>query len=246
MSVKLGVNIDHVATLRQARHGSFPDPLEAAKVVEAAGAFGIVVHLREDRRHIQDHDVMALKQELKINLNLEMAATPEMVELACRLRPDSVCLVPERREELTTEGGLDIVGRKKELEKVVPCLTEQGILVSLFIEPNPEHVRLAKTLGAQAVELHTGSYANAAQQRWQELQKLQQAGDVAVGEGLLLNAGHGLDYDNVGPVAQIPGMNELNIGFSIISRALFVGLDRAVQEMLERITQNAEFLMERP
>lgn len=235
----LGVNVDHVATVRQQRRGVFPSPLSAALAAEQAGASGIVAHLREDRRHIQDSDIEALAGGLKTKLSLEMAATPEMVEIACRVKPATVCLVPEKRQELTTEGGLDLLKRAKVLEKAIERLTEAGVAVSLFVDPKKEQVKLSKKLGAQIVELHTGVYAEATGARSAELLALRRAAEAALGLGLKLHAGHGLDYENVGPVAAIPGMEELNIGFSIVSRALFVGFERAVRDMVEKINQKA-------
>ena len=229
----LGVNIDHVATLRQARFTPYPDPIEAAKICEKAGADGIIVHLREDRRHIQDRDVYSLRKIVKTKLNLEMAATRQMVEVALRVVPDEVCLVPEKRRELTTEGGLDIWGQRRRLAWVVNRLKKKGILVSLFIDPEPRQIRAAKEVGAKCVELHTGAYAEAKvkTRRLKELRKLKQAAKLAVESGLRLNAGHGLNYDNVKPVAKIPALEDLNIGHSIICRSVFVGLAQAVREM---------------
>ena len=230
---KLGVNIDHVATLRQARFTPYPDLIEAAKICEKAGAQGITVHLREDRRHIQDRDVYSLRKIVKTKLNLEMAATSQIVEIALGVVPDEVCLVPEKRRELTTEGGLDVRGQKRRLAGVVKRLKKKGILVSIFVDPEPEQVRAAKEVGADYVELHTGTYAEAKgkARRSGELKKLKQAGKLAVELGLGLNAGHGLNYKNVRPVARIPGIEDLNIGHCIISRSVFVGLARAVREM---------------
>lgn len=229
----LGVNIDHVATLRQARFTPYPDLIEAAKICEKAGADGITVHLREDRRHIQDRDVYSLRKIVNTKLNLEMAATRQIVEIALRVVPDEVCIVPEKRRELTTEGGLDVWGQRRRLTGVVRRLKKKGILVSLFINPEPKQVRAAKEVGANYVELHTGTYAEAKGKTKQlkELRKLKQAGKLAVKMGLRLNAGHGLNYLNVRPVARIPGIEDLNIGHSIISRSVFVGLAQAVREM---------------
>lgn len=229
----LGVNIDHVATLRQARFTPYPDLIEAAKICEKAGADGITVHLREDRRHIQDRDVYSLRKIVNTKLNLEMAATGQIVEIALRVVPDEVCIVPEKRRELTTEGGLDVWGQRRRLTGVVRRLKKKGILVSLFINPEPKQVRAAKEVGADCVELHTGTYAEAKGKTKQlkELRKLKQAGKLAVKMGLRLNAGHGLNYLNVRPVARIPGIEDLNIGHSIISRSVFVGLAQAVREM---------------
>lgn len=231
----LGVNIDHVATLRQARLAVEPDPVLAAAVAEKAGADGIVVHLREDRRHIQDRDVKLLRETVETKLNLEMAATDEMVKAALKYRPDSVCLVPEKRKELTTEGGLDVRANKTRLKKVVGALKKEGIVVTLFVDPHPNQVKAAKETGADGVELHTGNYANAKNDRakTKELTKLENAGKLATGLGLIFNAGHGLDYKNVVPVARLPGVHELNIGFSIMARAVFTGLEQAVKEMKE-------------
>ena len=229
----LGVNIDHVATLRQARFTPYPDTIEAAKICEKAGADGITVHLREDRRHIQERDVYSLRKIVKTKLNLEMAATRQMVEFASKVVPDEVCIVPEKRRELTTEGGLDVWGQRRRLGVVVNRLRKKGILVSLFVDPVSRQVRAAKEVGADCVELHTGAYAEVKVKtnRVKELRKLKAAGKLAVELGLLLNAGHGLNYDNVRPVARIPGVKDLNIGHSIISRSVFVGLAQAVREM---------------
>ncbi|MCS6782222.1 MAG: pyridoxine 5'-phosphate synthase [Gloeomargarita sp. SKYBB_i_bin120] len=230
---KLGVNIDHVATLRQARRTTEPDPVAAAVLAELGGADGITVHLREDRRHIQERDVRCLRQTVQTHLNLEMAATPEMVAIALDVRPDYVTLVPERREEITTEGGLDVVGNLKELTQTVATLQDQGIPVSLFIDAEPEQIHAAQQTGARWIELHTGPYAQAHQEmeRQQELQRLTLGAKLAQELGLRVNAGHGLTYQNVYPVACIPGLEELNIGHSIISRAVLVGLTQAVQDM---------------
>lgn len=228
----LGVNIDHVATLRQARRGESPDVVAAARAARAGGADSLTVHLREDRRHIQDKDVSLLRKEKGLRLNLEMAATEEMVRIARVVRPDSVCLVPEKRQELTTEGGLNVERELSRLREIVRKIKGKGIVVSLFIDPDPAQLQAAKDAGADWVELHTGAYAGAAgEARGAELAKIEKAGALALGLGLGLNAGHGLDYDNVGPVARLPRMQELNIGFSIIARALFVGLETAVREM---------------
>jgi pyridoxine 5-phosphate synthase len=230
---KLGVNIDHVATVRQARGVAYPDPLEAAHAAEAGGADGITVHLREDRRHIQDADVVALRRSLHIGLNLEMAATDEMVAIALHVRPDDVCLVPERRAEITTEGGLDVVGRRAALASVVRRLAEGGLRVSLFIDPDPAQIDASADLGAAAVELHTGRYCEplAAEGIAAELAQLRAAAVHALGRGLVVNAGHGLRYDNVTPIAALPGMDTLNIGHSVVARAVFVGMEAAVAEM---------------
>lgn len=229
----LGVNIDHIATLRQARRTVEPDPVAAAVLAELAGADGITVHLREDRRHIQDRDVRLLRQTVRTHLNLEMAATPEMVAIALEIRPDYVTLVPERRQEITTEGGLDILSQQQRLQEVVSQLQNAQIPVSLFIDPDPQQIKAAVQTGAAFIELHTGRYAEADQEsmRAKELETLAQGCAQAIDQGLRVNAGHGLTYWNVYPVACLPGMEELNIGHTIISRAALVGLERAVREM---------------
>lgn len=231
--MKLGVNIDHIATLREARKEGIPDPIEAAKEVLAGGADGIVCHLREDRRHIHDRDVKALKQ-LKCRLDLEMAATPEMVKIALRLKPEMVTIVPEKRKEITTEGGLDVVKYSKKLDPIIAKLKQAGILVSLFIDPVKKQIEESAFLTADFIELHTGKYANAKHKR-KELEKIGIATEKARWIGLRINAGHGLDYDNVLDIVKIPGIEELNIGFSIIARSVFVGMKEAVSEMKELI-----------
>lgn len=233
----LGVNIDHVATIRQARRTVEPDPVAAAVLAELGGADGITVHLREDRRHIQDRDVRLLRQTVRTHLNLEMAATPEMVAIALELRPDYITLVPERREEVTTEGGLDVAGQCDRMTAVVQQLQSAGIPVSLFIDPESAQLEAAAKTEAQFIELHTGRYAEAADAttRQQELHALEHGCLTALDLGLRINAGHGLTYWNVQPVAQLPGMEELNIGHTIISRAVLVGLERAVREMQQAI-----------
>ncbi|PSN15970.1 pyridoxine 5'-phosphate synthase [filamentous cyanobacterium CCP5] len=233
----LGVNIDHVATVRQARRTVEPDPVAAATLAELAGADGITVHLREDRRHIQDRDVRLLKQTVRTHLNLEMAATKEMVAIALDLKPDYVTLVPERRQEVTTEGGLNVAGQIDTITRVVTNLQTAGIPVSLFIDANAAQIKASAQVGAQFIELHTGPYAEAhgeAQQQ-QALETLRQSAQQAQALGLRVNAGHGLTYWNTYPVACIQGMEELNIGHSIISRAVLVGLERAVREMKQVI-----------
>jgi pyridoxine 5-phosphate synthase len=229
----LGVNIDHIATIRQARRGAEPDPVAAAAIAELAGADGITVHLREDRRHIQERDVRILRQTVRTHLNLEMAATPEMVEIALDIKPDYVTLVPEKRQEITTEGGLDAFGMGDRLVAIVQQLQSNGIPVSLFVDPDANQLKASAQTGAKFVELHTGTYANATNEAEQqrELEILTKGGEVAIALGLRLNAGHGLTYWNTSAIAQIPGMEELNIGHSIISRAVLVGLERAVQDM---------------
>ncbi len=230
---RLGVNIDHVATLRQARGGREPDPVWAAVQAELGGADGITIHLREDRRHIQDRDLRLLRETVQTRLNLEMSVEPAIVAIALEIRPDQVTLVPERRAELTTEGGLDVIGQRVRVSEAVARLTGAGLEVSLFIDPEPAQVEAAHQLGAAAVELHTGRYADAAHpaDRARELAALTSAGATAVAAGLALHAGHGLNYQNVGPVAVIPSMAELNIGHSIVARAVFTGMERAVHDM---------------
>ncbi len=233
----LGVNIDHVATLRQARRTTEPDPVTAAALAELGGADGITVHLREDRRHIQERDLLLLRQTVQTHLNLEMAAVPSMVDLALQVKPDYITLVPERREEVTTEGGLDAVAQQDYLTQVVATLQGAGIPVSLFIDAQPAQIKAAAALGAQFIELHTGPYAGASTEslRREQLQILEQACVLAQAQGVRVNAGHGLTYKNVRPVTELPAVEELNIGHSIISRAVFVGLERAVREMKQAI-----------
>ena len=227
----LGVNIDHVATLRQARYKGLregePDPLTAAREVEAAGAHGITVHLREDRRHIQDRDVRLLRKTIRTRLNLEMADVPEIVAIAESIRPDEVCLVPEKRAEVTTEGGLNVAG--KSLPKTIARLKKAGILVSLFVDPDPKQIRAAADFGAQFIELHTGRYAIRGKG---ELKKLIAGAELAHELGLRVNAGHGLNYENTRGIFAVPHLETLNTGHAIISRAVFVGLRQAVREML--------------
>ena len=227
---RLYVNIDHVATLRQARRGAEPDPVEAATVCETAGADGITAHLREDRRHIQDADVEALATSVSTYFNLEAACADEMIEIALRLEPQQVTLVPEKREEVTTEGGLDIARERDRVARAIARLHDGGIRVSLFIDPTLEAVRLSKELGVEAVELHTGEYAHHPEDP-ARLEALRDAAREGAAIGLAVHAGHGLTVKNVGPVAAIPEIEELNIGHSIVSRAIFVGLDEAVREI---------------
>jgi len=229
----LGVNIDHVATIRQARRTVEPDPVWAAASAELGGADAITVHLREDRRHIQDRDLEVLRQTVQVKLNLECSIVPEMVAIACRVRPDQVTLVPERREEVTTEGGLDAVGRRDAVAEAVQRLRDAGIGVSLFIDPDPRQIDLAADLSVDAAELHTGTYANAETEAAREgrLVELARAGGMVRKAGLALAAGHGLTYRNVVPVARLEGMGELNIGHSIVARAVFVGMTEAVREL---------------
>jgi pyridoxine 5-phosphate synthase len=233
----LGVNIDHIATIRQARGGSDPDPLQAAVLAELAGAHGITAHLREDRRHIQDRDIYLLKQIVSTHLNLEMAPTPDIITIAVDVLPYMVTLVPEQRQELTTEGGLPVREKERDLAKAVATFREHNILVSLFINPDINDVKAAKRIGATHVELHTGYYANAtgATSVQEELGRLRDASIAAVKLGLSLNAGHGLNYRNVTPIAQIEGMQELNIGHAIVSRAALIGMEAAVRDMIALI-----------
>jgi len=229
---QLGVNIDHVATLRQARGGQEPDPVTAAAFAELARADGITVHLREDRRHIQDRDVMLLRRTLQTRLNLEMAATEEMVGIALKVVPATVTLVPERRQELTTEGGLDVLRHRQALRPQIELLQQAGIQVSLFVDPDLEQIKASARLKADYIEIHTGAYCEAsARGQAAELAKIEQAVAAAGKFGLGVNAGHGLNYQNVRPVARLKGIEEFNIGHSIICRAVMVGMDRAVREM---------------
>jgi pyridoxine 5-phosphate synthase len=231
--ILLGVNIDHVATLREARGTRYPEPIQAALVAEQAGADAITLHLREDRRHIQDRDVDLLRDILHSRMNLEMAATAEMGRIAARLRPTDCCLVPERRAELTTEGGLDVISHRAELSDFCAMLAEAGVRVSLFIDPDPAQLDAAAEVGAPVVEIHTGRYADArtAPARAGELVRIAGAVERGLGLGLQVNAGHGLDYHNTAAIAAIPGVRELNIGHSIIARAVFSGLAAAVADM---------------
>ena len=230
--IRLGVNVDHVATLRQARGIDVPDPVAAAGLAEKAGADGITVHLREDRRHIQERDVKLLRQQARTKVNLEMAPMPEMVRFAAKLRPDDACFVPEKRQELTTEGGLDIVAHKQRVKDAVARLDDRGIHVALFIDPVKAQIECAKEVGAHAIEIHTGSYCNAAgAKREKERRVIAAAAKLAHSFGLEVHGGHGLNYDNVRAIAKIPEMVELNIGHSIIARAVIVGMERAVREM---------------
>ena len=233
----LGVNIDHVATLRNARGGIEPDVLTAARICEKCGASSITTHLREDRRHIKDEDVEAISSFINTDLNLEMAVTDEMKEIALKIKPHSVCLVPEKRQEVTTEGGLDVSGQLEKITNFVKPLKEAGILVSLFIDPSEDQVQASAKTGAQFIELHTGSYSNAFGTKDEEAEflKLKNAAELAQKLGLKVNAGHGLNYENVHRMHEIKGLYELNIGHSIISRAVFTGLENAVNEMRELI-----------
>ena len=231
--ILLGVNIDHVATLRQARGTDYPDPVAAAVAAEDAGADYITLHLREDRRHIQDEDVRILRKRLRTRMNLEAAVTPEMIAIARRIRPHDVCLVPERRAELTTEGGLDVAGKFQRVEQACRVLRAGGIRVSLFIDANRKQIDAAVRTGATVIELHTGGYAEAegAGIQRRELGRIRDAAEYAAGKGLHVNAGHGLNYRNVKPIAALAPIRELNIGHAIIARSVFVGMARAVREM---------------
>ena len=230
--LRLGVNIDHVATIRNARGGAHPDPVRAALLAAEAGADGITAHLREDRRHITDADIARLAAEIPLPLNLEMAATPEMLAIALRHRPHAACIVPERRQERTTEGGLDAAGHQTTLAPMVAALTDAGVRVSLFIEPAPEQLAAAHALGAPVVEFHTGRYANrSGLQRAEECARIAAAAALAAAHGIEPHAGHGLTFENVGPVAAIPEIAELNIGHFLIGEGVFVGLAEAVREM---------------
>lgn len=235
--MKLGVNIDHIATLRNARGGSEPDVLKAALICQNAGAFGITTHLREDRRHIKDADVEIIKANISIPLNLEMAATDEIQKIALKVLPNSCCLVPERRMEVTTEGGLNVAAQINYLTEYIKPLQDKGILISLFIDAEPKQVKAAAEIGADYIELHTGSFSNAAGEAQElELNKLKNAAKLAQDLGLSVNAGHGLNYTNVQRMKEIQGLSELNIGHSIISLAVFEGLDTAVKKMKDLIS----------
>ncbi len=238
-SILLGVNIDHIATLRNARGTKYPDPVHAAEIAERAGADGITVHLREDRRHILDRDVRILRETIQTRMNLEMAVTDEMVEIAIETKPEFVCLVPEKREELTTEGGLDVKGQLEKIKAATKKLTDAGIKVSLFIDADREQIDAAKACKAPFIELHTGHYADAKteQDQQDELKKIAAAASYADDQGITVNAGHGLTYHNVGAIAALPELYELNIGHSIMGRAVFDGLDKAVADMRTAMIQ---------
>jgi pyridoxine 5-phosphate synthase len=231
--IKLGVNVDHVATVRQARRTVEPDPVTAAALAELAGADGITIHLREDRRHIQDRDLKLLKETVRTHLNLEMAASKEIIEIALEYLPDQATLVPEKRQEVTTEGGLYVPRNRDPLSRAIARLKDAGIMVSLFVDPSPEVILVSAEIGADAVELHTGCYANAGTQkeREHELELLKDAANLAEKNGLKVLAGHGLTYFNIRPITTIEQLEEVNIGHSIISRAVLVGMERAVREM---------------
>jgi pyridoxine 5-phosphate synthase len=239
--VRLLVNVDHVATLRQARRGREPDPVAWALAAEAAGAQGITCHLRQDRRHIQDEDVRRLRAEIKTLLNLETSLEPEMVALALESGAEAICIVPENRQEITTEGGLDARAERRRLAEVVPAFADCGALVSLFVDPEVRQLETSAELGAPFVELHTGAYATAepGSARERELDRLARAAQAGRELGLRINMGHGLDYDNVAPVARIAGVEELNIGHAIVARSVFAGVEAAVRGMLERIAAAA-------
>ncbi|MDR3253651.1 MAG: pyridoxine 5'-phosphate synthase [Endomicrobium sp.] len=240
--IKLGVNIDHIATIRQARREEFPSIIEAAAICEKAGADSITIHLREDRRHIQDKDVYSLRESLRTKLNLEMAVSEEILGVALDVKPDFVCIVPEKREELTTEGGLDVKNQKSKLADIVDRLKRAGIVVSMFIDTDIEQVSACIDIKADAVELHTGKYAkffkdngaNSSEFK-EEMDRVFKASSAAVKNGLILNAGHGLDYENIERICKVPFMNEFNIGFSIIAKAVFIGLKAAVEDMKKLI-----------
>jgi pyridoxine 5-phosphate synthase len=239
--IRLGVNVDHVATVRQARRVDVPDPVEAALLAETAGADGITVHLREDRRHIQERDVRILRQRLHTKLNLEMAATPAMLAFAEKIRPDDACFVPEKREELTTEGGLDVVSHRQKIREGTQRLQSLAVRVSLFVDPETAQIEASRDAGAHAVEIHTGAYCNALDlEREKQLQAILEASKLAQSLGLEVHGGHGLNYDNVLAIAQIPEMAELNIGHSIIARAIIVGIEQAVREMKDLLSKAKE------
>lgn len=239
--IKLGVNIDHVASLRQARGTRYPEPVQAAQEAELAGADAITIHLREDRRHIQERDVEILRQTLQTRMNLEMAVTDEMIRLAKNYKPADCCLVPENRQELTTEGGLDVIGQKQKITEACKELAEAGIRASLFVDADERQIEAAKECGAPVVEIHTGHFADAATQagRKQEFLRIEQAVRKGLDLGLQVNAGHGLHYQNVQDIAAIPGISELNIGHAIVARAIFTGLQEAVREMKTLIQEAA-------
>jgi pyridoxine 5-phosphate synthase len=236
--IELGVNIDHVATLRQVRGTTYPDPLRAALLAEGAGADAITLHLREDRRHIQDRDVVTLRAQLTKRMNLESAVTREMLQIALRIRPHDVCLVPERRMELTTEGGLDVVSQFERVRQACELLAGSGIRVSLFINADNAQIDAAKAAGAPVIELHTGHYADTAgEEQMAEFRRICEAVEYGNHIGLKVNAGHGLNYDNVGPIAAVPGIAELNIGHAIVAQAIFIGWEAAVSQMKRLMTE---------
>ena len=231
-ALELGINIDHVATLRNARGNTYPDPLRAARLAEEAGADLITLHLREDRRHIKDADLMTLRPLIKTRMNLECAVTPEMINIACQVKPHDVCLVPEKREEVTTEGGLDVLGHYAAVEAAIKQLKSAGIRVSLFIDPDEKQIQAARDVGATVVELHTGRYADVSgEEQIKELERIKKAAQYAVSVGLRVNAGHGLHEGNVMPIAAISDLSELNIGHAIVAEALFKGWQNAIMDM---------------
>lgn len=236
--MQLAINIDHIATIRNARGGSEPDPVEAAHICEMAGAVGIVSHLREDRRHIRDNDVYRLRKTITTKLDLEMAATDEIIQIALDVQPDLVTLVPEKRQELTTEGGLDVVSQKKRLENVIHSFHDKKIAVSLFVDPQQSQIEASKEIGTDMVELHTGEYANAASEHeiQMQLSRIQSMAKLGKSLGLTVNGGHGLDYRNVSPIAAVKEIHEVSIGHAVITRAVLVGLETAVKEMLRLVT----------
>ncbi len=235
--VRLGVNIDHIATLRNARNEHFPDVVEAGLVVENSGAELITVHLREDRRHIRDNDVIELKKKLKIQLNLEMALTREMMDFALNVKPDFICLVPEKRHELTTEGGLNVIGHIEEIKSAIKIFHNKGIKVSLFVDPDEKQILAAKEVLAYSIEIHTGAYAQISNnyELSKEFKQIKQASELAHSLGLVVNSGHGLNYENVKPIANLANMHELNIGFAIVARSIFYGLSDSVIQMKKLI-----------
>jgi pyridoxine 5-phosphate synthase len=236
--MQLAINIDHIATIRNARGGVEPDPVESARICEKAGAVGIVCHLREDRRHIRDNDVYHLRKTITTKLDLEMAATDEIIQIALDVKPDLVTLVPEKRQELTTEGGLDVVSQKRRLENVIQSFHDKKIAVSLFVDPEQLQVETSKEIGADMVELHTGEYANAVSERDVQTQfsRIQSMAKLGKSLGLTVNSGHGLDYKNIAPIVAITDIHEVSIGHAVITRAVFVGLENAVKEMLRLVT----------
>ena len=239
--IRLGVNVDHVATVRQARRIDVPDPVEAALIAESAGADGITVHLREDRRHIQERDVQILRERLQTKLNLEMAVTPAMLAFAENVRPNDACFVPEKREELTTEGGLDVASHRQKIREATERLQSLGVRVSLFVDPEPAQIEASRAAGAHAVEIHTGAYCDMlGVERDKQLQTIVEASKLAQSLGLEVHGGHGLNYKNVFAIAQIPEMAELNIGHSIIARAIIVGIERATREMKDLLSKAKE------
>lgn len=235
MKTRLNVNVDHVATLRQARMGDEPDPVTAAAQAELAGASGIVIHLREDRRHIQERDLLLLRQTVRTKLNMEMAVTDEMIQIACETLPDVVTLVPEKRQEITTEGGLDVRGDTERIATGIEKLKSSGLFVSIFVDPDPDQINASAQTGAHMVEIHTGSYANARDETgmMMELDKIRKSTEDALSHRLRVSAGHGLNYVNVTAVSKIDGIEELNIGHSIISRAVLSGMEEAVRDMID-------------